>query len=217
MVGSVTITRREVKYARLRVRENCTVELVVPYRFTERQVSAILERKANWVESKQRFFREHQSTTRRLGCNEVPLFGTLYKFVRELDFRSRVVVDSAEKVIRTGIDLSQPEERIRWYRRFARPYLSTRLRHLQAAHGFHVGRLFVLGQRKRWGSCTAKRNISLNWRLITAPEHVIDYVILHELMHTVEMNHGARFWTKLKALCPHAEEAVRWLNDNRPA
>ena len=66
------------------------------------------------------------------------------------------------------------------------------------------------------GLVLRNRNISLNWRLILAPEYVIDYVILHELLHTQVLNHSRRFWVLLKALCPHCDKAIGWLNANPP-
>ncbi len=217
MVAPLTITRRKVKRARLRVLENCAVELIVPAGFTERQVVGVLERKAKWIEEKQQFFRNHPIPTRRLGANEVPLLGKIYRFIHVPELKYRALVDSAEFVIRSGRRLDYDQERLRWYRLYARRYLATRLAHHAEAHRFRIGRLFVLNQRKRWGSCTTLGNITLNWQLITAPEHVIDYVILHELTHTVEMNHTTRFWAKLRALCPRAEESIRWLRSNRPS
>jgi predicted metal-dependent hydrolase len=68
---------------------------------------------------------------------------------------------------------------------------------------------------ERWGSCTAKGHISLNWKLIEQPDFVLDYVILHELVHTVELNHSKRFWEKLRKVCPRADEGRKWLRGKR--
>jgi predicted metal-dependent hydrolase len=216
MVDAITLIRRDVKHARLRVRDTGAVELVVPNKFTERQIEGVLARKENWIAEKKRFFRDHPTPARRLGTHEVPLLGQVFRFVHDPALRKRDEVDSSESVIRSARRLDDQQERQRWYRLYARRYLAARLSHHVEAHRFRIGRLFVLNQRKRWGSCTAKGNITLNWQLITAPEYVIDYVIIHELIHTVEMNHSARFWTKLRTLCPRWEEAITWLNSNRP-
>ena len=69
-------------------------------------------------------------------------------------------------------------------------------------------------QRSRWGSCSAKRTISLNWRLIQAPPFVRGYIILHELMHLREMNHSDRFWAAVAEVCPDWREAERWIKRN---
>ena len=70
--------------------------------------------------------------------------------------------------------------------------------------------------RSRWGSCHASGRISLNWRLIHMPRHLIDYVVVHELAHLREMNHSPRFWKLLERLCPNTERAKVWLDVHGP-
>lgn len=80
-----------------------------------------------------------------------------------------------------------------------------------AVHQLIVRRVQVRAQRSRWGSCSRRGTISLNWRLIQTPPFVRDYIILHELMHLREMNHSARFWQEVERVCPNFNEAERWL------
>lgn len=77
--------------------------------------------------------------------------------------------------------------------------------------GLEVRSVQVRSQRSRWGSCSMRKAISLNWRLIQTPEFVRDYIIIHELMHLKEMNHSTRFWNHVAAACPGYLEAERWL------
>lgn len=91
-----------------------------------------------------------------------------------------------------------------------------RVAELAHSHRFKYNRLYVRAPWKRWGSCSAKRNISFNWKLIEAPASVIDYVILHELLHTKLMTHDHRFWAHLRAICPDAPKSQEWLEKNRP-
>jgi hypothetical protein len=79
------------------------------------------------------------------------------------------------------------------------------------AHGLSIRRVTIRDQRSRWGSCSRRGTISLNWRLIQTPPSVRDYVILHELMHLREMNHSSRFWQQVKQVCPEYEIARQWL------
>ena len=83
-----------------------------------------------------------------------------------------------------------------------------------AAHDLEVLRVRIGNQRTRWGSCSTSKTISLNWRLIQAPPHVRDYIILHELMHLREMNHSSRFWAHVARACPDYMEAEKWLRKN---
>jgi len=95
--------------------------------------------------------------------------------------------------------------------RMAIPELSTRTLELAAQKGFIVKRVSVRNQRSRWGSCSRRGTISLNWRLIQVPESVRDYIIFHELAHLREMNHSRRYWDVVAELCPNYREAEDYL------
>ena len=82
-------------------------------------------------------------------------------------------------------------------RAFGRKKLTQRLNELSRLYGFTYNRVFIRNQKTRWGSCSAKNNISLNMKLLRLPEELIDYVILHELVHTREKNHSKSFWAEL--------------------
>lgn len=212
----VFIDRREVKNARLRVSEDGTVDFIVPSRFTEAQVDGILARKAGWIAEKRRIFARRASTNRRLGPRQIPLFGRVFTFVLTPALRHLTVVDHRAKTVRTGFDLSEGEIRRRWNRRYAKAYLAGRAVELARSNGFTLRRLYVRAPWRRWGSCSSKCNISLNWRLIEAPSGVIDYVILHELLHTRLAAHDQRFWAQLRAICPDAERSREWLIAHPP-
>jgi predicted metal-dependent hydrolase len=96
-------------------------------------------------------------------------------------------------------------------RRLAAAELPPRVMEYAAMHQLLVRRVQVRAQRSRWGSCSRRGTISLNWRLIQTPPFVRDYIILHELMHLREMNHSARFWREVESVCPCFDEAERWL------
>jgi predicted metal-dependent hydrolase len=96
-------------------------------------------------------------------------------------------------------------------RRTASEELPARLVELAESHRLQVSRITVRDQRTRWGSCSARGAISLNWRLIQMPDRVRDYVLLHELMHLKEANHSRRFWRLVAGVCPDYQESRRWL------
>ena len=98
-------------------------------------------------------------------------------------------------------------------RREAAGTLPGRVRELAAAQGLTnlLARVSIRNQRTRWGSCSARGVVSLNWRLIQVPPAVCDYVILHELAHLVHLNHSARFWELVERMCPNYRESEQWL------
>ena len=82
---------------------------------------------------------------------------------------------------------------------------------LAAAHAISVTKVSIRNQRSRWGACSSRGSITLNWRLILVPDFVREYVMIHELMHRRELNHSKRFWKHVAAACPRHREARKWL------
>jgi len=108
-----------------------------------------------------------------------------------------------------------PPELVRGLRLRAKHELPLRLLALAAAHGLTVTRVSVRNQRGRWGSCSPGGRISLNWRLVTMPDWVRDYVLIHELMHLRRMDHSKKFWKLVAAVCPEYEQARAWLRAHK--
>ena len=96
-------------------------------------------------------------------------------------------------------------------RQLAQSELPARVQELSTLHGIDVRRVTVRNQKSRWGSCSRKGTISLNWRLIQCPAFVRDYIILHELAHRRQMNHSAKFWQEVARLCPDYRTAELWV------
>jgi predicted metal-dependent hydrolase len=96
----------------------------------------------------------------------------------------------------------------------AKKELPARLLELAARHGLSVTRISIRNQRWRWGSCSRVGHICLNWRLVTMPEEVRDYVLIHELMHLKRMDHSPKFWKLVAEACPGYQEARAWLRSH---
>lgn len=94
----------------------------------------------------------------------------------------------------------------------ARKRLIDRLYQLSKMHGFTYNRVFIRNQKTRWGSCSGKNNINLNINLVRLPDDLIDYTILHELVHTRIKNHGQRFWDQMDKLIGDAKKLDRKLS-----
>lgn len=77
-------------------------------------------------------------------------------------------------------------------------------------------KIYIRNQKTKWASCSPKDNLSFNWRLIMAPEDVIEYVVVHELVHLEEKNHDASFWKKVREIKPDYKESYKWLKENSP-
>jgi predicted metal-dependent hydrolase len=198
------------------VRHDLGVQLVVPEDWQKGEIDRLLSKKATWIEEKQTFFRKKEATALTLAFDEVMLFGERLRIEVDGCLDAGFQIDRARRTLRVAHAFASNKYLRRWQREFAKTFLSQRTKELSEKHGLKFGRLFVRSQRTKWGNCSVKRNISLNWRLICAPERVIDYLILHELLHTKIMNHSQTFWIHLHVLCPSAKEAIAWLNAHQP-
>jgi predicted metal-dependent hydrolase len=136
--------------------------------------------------------------------------------------RVKIEADEQQKSIRFGTeslrvanssaDLRPVIEK--YLRAMAAKEIPVRTQEFAAMHQLIVRRVSVRNQRSRWGSCSSKGVISLNWRLVQTPLFVRDYIILHELMHLRQMNHSARFWNEVQRVCPDYRSAKLWLKQN---
>jgi hypothetical protein len=99
---------------------------------------------------------------------------------------------------------------IRWgilaaWRKEAKKYLPVRLNELSRKHQLPYNRVIIKNNKSRWGSCSQKDNINLSLHLMRLPDHLIDYILLHELAHTLHKNHGRQFWKSMEKICPNAK------------
>jgi predicted metal-dependent hydrolase len=99
----------------------------------------------------------------------------------------------------------------RWYKARALEVISERVRVLSAAHGLHPKRVKITSARTRWGSCSPDGTLNFTWRLVMAPLEVIDYVVVHELVHLKVKNHSSRFWKGVGQIMPEYQTHRKWL------
>ena len=104
-----------------------------------------------------------------------------------------------------------------WYMARAEEKLTPRIRRFAAAMGVAYERIMISDMRVRWASCTPKSNLNFNWRIVKAPDFVIDYLIVHELAHLLESNHTAQFWNTVAVQVPRYALAKAWLRENGAA
>jgi len=101
-----------------------------------------------------------------------------------------------------------------WYREQARQILNERVDFYAYQNGFQYRKIEITSARTRWGSCSATSALNFSWRLIQAPMEAVDYVVVHELVHTVIHDHSRKFWTRLEQVMPDYRARRKWLKQN---
>lgn len=189
------VERKSVKYARLRITPQMEVRLTVPLYMPEEEVKRFLIERQIWIEK------------------------TLATVTARRKQAAEILAVSAEEVLYLGEGIAPPvalndtEALTNWYKQQAKRVFANRIAELSRKHQLPFQKLFVRDTRTKWGSCSSLKNIGLNWRLIKAPLWVLDYVILHELAHTIHMNHSQTYWNLVAKICPDYENAVTWLKN----
>jgi predicted metal-dependent hydrolase len=205
--------RRSPRSRRVRVSVDGSgeVEVVLPKRAPERAAAQAVRELGPWIERRRR-------TLARAAAEIARPEGTVPYLGRDLRL---VAQPGRARVHRRGDELLVPKRDAgpaveRWYRRQARAEIAPRLGAATARAGTSYTGLTIRGQKTRWASCSTTGHMSFNWRLLLAPEAVLDYVVEHEVCHLERMDHSPRFWALLESRVPDWREHARWLRRYGP-
>jgi predicted metal-dependent hydrolase len=212
------------------------VEVVVPRRMPLREVAPFVAEKQEWIERTRRRYERAAEYGPLIDLRDdgtVPLLGcdiALRVRVEPGRVRPRVALRGTPchgTAAGLQLELGEPPELHvaigqpgtpalrdaleRWYRRRAHEEIAPRLDAATARAGTAYTRLTIRGQRTRWASCSDGGAMSFNWRLLLAPEPVLDYVVEHEVAHLEVMGHSRRFWALVERRCPDYRAHERWL------
>jgi len=211
------------KYMRLRILPGGSLELVLPPHVALAEGEAFIQSRAGWIEQARRRMAAQRSDDQR-ACRDLPRFLALQAVGEEwrIDYVASlsptvVLKEGAEGVLHiAGAEEEKPALRgllREWLKRRARSVLPEWLDEMEWRTGLEYQRVTVRLQKRRWGSCSSRHNISLNAKLLFLPREQVDYVLLHELCHTRELNHSPAFWSLVQSYMPHARELDRALRD----
>jgi predicted metal-dependent hydrolase len=195
---------------RITVDRGGTVEVVLPRRLPERAAEEAVIELRPWIDRRLAEVGRQRAAVLARG-DTVPYLGESLTVITQPG-RTRVVRRGQTLVVPDGPEREAAVER--WYRRMAREEIGARLDRACELADLRYTRLTIRDQRTRWGSCSRTGAMSFNWRLLLAPEAVLDYVIWHEACHLAVMDHSQRFWSLVARYCPDYRDQVAWLKRN---
>jgi predicted metal-dependent hydrolase len=219
VLGSRTVPIRffRNRHARryiLRVTPDGAARVTIPRGGTQTEARNFLQRHLAWLEDQLQKPRAQPCSPETWTAGTEILFrGERARIVAGPNGEKIQFADQTVSMANPASNLRPAIERHLW--RLAAEELVVRTCELVALHQLTVRRITVRDQRSRWGSCSIKGTISLNWRLIQTPDFVRDYIILHELMHLREMNHSRRYWNWVEKACPNYRDAEAWLKQHK--
>ncbi|MBC7786781.1 MAG: M48 family metallopeptidase [Methylophilaceae bacterium] len=185
-----------------------------PKRISQVQLESLILPKADWIRKKLAAQLANKVDAIQWKNGEPLLFlGNDIALEVKHDARNKALTFDAGvlTVAQINIDDTTTIQRkvILWYQKQALPDFARRLEVLSAKLGVPKPQLFLSNAKSRWGSCNSLKEVRLNWRLMLAPPHIINYVICHELAHLKEMNHSTKFWAVVGSIYPDYKQAEK--------
>ncbi|KJS88267.1 MAG: hypothetical protein JM58_01535 [Peptococcaceae bacterium BICA1-8] len=205
---------------------NDKVRVSFPRGTNEQKVKGFVEDKKEWILKtlEANKLSEVKNPQKNYRTGEVYLYlGRSYMLQTKVYQRAKPYLKLTDNAIWVFIPENVPEsnwailvkeELSKWYKNQAQQVYQEKLEHYSKIMGLKYNQLRIKNQATRWGSCSSKGNLNLNWRVIMAPEDVIDYLIIHELAHLKFMNHSQQFWQLVATFKPDYIKWKKWLKDN---
>jgi len=214
---TVKRSRKRRKTISLQISNNSEVTICAPYFTPAGEINRFVREKQNWIQ------RAIQKQTSLRTKEKEYTTGELFYYLGESFPLEVFFEESARKGLvfwRDRFYLNSPDAAVdgmsffvSWYKTKAREHLSQRVDFFSRELSLQPRQVKITSAGKRWGSCSEDNNLSFGFRLIMAPPAVIDYVVVHELMHIREKSHSSKFWKLIEAVMPEYKIHRHWLNE----
>jgi len=204
----------KAKHYKLSINQNGTPVLTAPPYGKIEKAEEFLFRHQDWLEKKLVCMPE---VVPFIDGNKIPLRGEDHLIISIEKIRGRVEIVNYENVLALKVPggANHTQRRLKdWLKKQARIDLEKSVEIHTKNLNVRAKSISIRSQSSRWGSCSSSKNLNFNWRLILAPDYVLDYVSAHEVAHLVEMNHSKAFWSEVRKTLPDMERGKYWLKEN---
>lgn len=208
---------RRIKGNTLSILINKSGEVTVkaPYNLRVSDINAFINKKMDWINKKKIVFETNKLVPKNYSEGEKFLYlGDWYELKIVPDAKNGIEFDRENFILRNDVLPNAKDAFSKLYKILAYNYITFKTIELSNKYGFQFGKIKFNYTKTKWGSCTAKKTLIFNSKLIMAPVDVVDYVIIHELCHTKHMNHSKEFWSLVAEICPDYKNKIKWLKLN---
>ncbi len=210
-------SKKRKKTISLCIRRGMEIVIYVPYNMPKNKIDKFFEEKKPWIYRKLSDIKMNIDRPKDFVSGEFfPYLGRSYQLkIQDSGYSKQPLLLFCNNFILDRTYKGSPKELfIQWYKKEARNKILERVHFFSRKLQLFPEGLKITSAEYRWGSCSARNILSFAWRLVMAPYPVIDYVVVHELLHIREKNHSHKFWRLLKAVIPDFQKHRQWLKDN---
>ena len=195
------------------------VNINVPFFLSNKSIKQLIHKKISWIKKQLIIQEKTQSFVKKEYIDdEIFLYlGEIYKLRIIINKKYSVNIKDNYLIVNVDNELnfSKIKKLIKdWFFERSNTYLKEQTYYFAKKNDLIINSVNVKEYKARWGSCSSDGKISYNWRLIMAPPRIIEYVIIHELMHLKEHNHSKKYWQHVKSIYPNIKDAKEWLMYN---
>ena len=207
------IIKSKRKTLSLSINENAELIVRAPNQISNKRIEEFIIEKSKWI-NKNKNLMQSRINEMNDSDSDYLFLGNIYPLIKvyenpnKIDFNGTEFITSIENKDKFKSSLKS------WYKIKFKEIAIPRLNYFSDKYNLKINQVRFKNQKTLWGSCSSKNNINLNYLLVMAPMIVIDYVIIHELVHTVHKNHSENFWNAVEAIMPDYKKAKKWLNKN---
>ena len=209
------------RYLRIKIDNSGEVIVTIPSRINERHGHDFVSKNSSWVLAKLKEVNYNKTEYKFESGEFLPYLGEEIKLLFKKDDRKypKGGIHSDTMLIMANEEDINDKKKIReaiikTYKKYFRTIIEEAVEEYTKVYGFKYNRIAIKDNKTNWGSCSSKKNLNFNWKLIFAPLDVIDYVVVHEVCHLKEQNHSSRFWDLVEKEYPDYKEKKKWLKDN---
>jgi len=199
------------------INQDAKVTVRAPLRASMKEINSFIKEKSQWIQKKKLEIQKQINKRERklyLSGEKFPFLGKNYPLIYINDCKNAIEFDYERFII----DIEYKNEAAtlfnKWYKKAARRIIGDKLDSITSENNLEYSNFRINSAKSRWGSCSSRKTLNFTYRLIMLPEFVVDYIIIHELCHTIEMNHSQKFWNLVDEHCPDYKKAENWLKNN---
>jgi len=211
----------QIKYSHrktvyLRIISQDKIEIRSPFGINEKKILSFILKSQTWISNQLNKANTNPEVRAYIEGETFYYQGQGYTLKVNIGDRDHIHINNLDNTIRlesSGRN-NVKDILINWYKDQASCYIRDRVNYYESIIGVKSGRISIKNQRTIWGSCSTKKNLNFNVKLIMMPDYILDYVVVHEICHLIHFNHSKEFWRKVEEIIPDYKERRKYLKLN---